>query len=43
MPLIFSGPWSDTCSTFRSMSLDDDEEADEVRREEGGNTFVAMR
>ena len=32
VPLIFSGLWSDTTSTFRSMSLDDEEEADEVCR-----------
>lgn len=30
--MVFSGPWSDTTSTFQSMSLDDDDdEPDEVR------------
>ena len=31
VPITFSGPWSDTTSTFQSMSLDDDDEVDEVR------------
>jgi len=30
MPINVSGPWSDTTSTFQSMSLDDDDDFDEV-------------
>ena len=35
MPITISGPWSDTTSTFQSMSLDDDDEIDEVRADRG--------